>query len=262
VFSAVIVAALVLSAVLLLPPLWSAAALSVLLLLVAWEWSGLLRTQSLFLRAVFIVTVVVASAVLWRLTRNEFGLRVALAVSISFWTVAVFWVAFLPQQMNATLVWCAGVIALSLAWLALVRMRTDWAQGQYWVLYSLLIVWVADSGAFFAGKRWGVRKLAPLVSPGKTWVGLVGGLVATAALAIVAAIALHVSIPKLVLLTVLVALYSAIGDLTESLFKRFAGLKDSGTLIPGHGGVLDRFDSLLAAAPALMLGAILLGASP
>jgi phosphatidate cytidylyltransferase len=122
-------------------------------------------------------------------------------------------------------------------------------------MYALLLVWVADSGAYFAGRALGKRKLAPRVSPGKTWAGFWGGLIACAALALCVAWWRPPSALLIWLaLAVVVAAYSVVGDLTESLGKRFAGLKDSGTLIPGHGGVLDRFDSLLAAAPVLALG--------
>jgi phosphatidate cytidylyltransferase len=121
-------------------------------------------------------------------------------------------------------------------------------------MYALLIVWLADSGAYFAGRRFGGAKLAPAVSPGKTWAGLWGGLVVCALLAV--GVATWRGLPWLALLAVtcVVTLFSVVGDLNESLAKRYAGVKDSGSLIPGHGGVLDRFDSLLAAAPILMLG--------
>jgi phosphatidate cytidylyltransferase len=137
-------------------------------------------------------------------------------------------------------------------------MRLDWEQGHLAVFYALLIVWLADSGAYFAGRQWGVTKLAPRVSPGKTWAGLWGGLAVCALLALGVATWRELPLLPLLAVTLVVSLYSVVGDLTESMAKRFAGVKDSGSLIPGHGGVLDRFDSLLAAAPLLMLGIELL----
>jgi phosphatidate cytidylyltransferase len=134
------------------------------------------------------------------------------------------------------------------------RIALGQPRGNLWVLYALLIVWVADSGAYFVGRGWGVSRLAPRISPGKTWAGLWGGLLASALLAGVISVVFRLPTVGLVTLTVVVAGYSVIGDLTESMCKRFAGIKDSGTLIPGHGGVLDRFDSLLAAAPCLLFG--------
>jgi phosphatidate cytidylyltransferase len=165
----------------------------------------------------------------------------------------------LPRKNGRAAVFIAGVFALSLAWTALVRMRIDWPAGHEAVLYSLLIVWLADSGAYFAGRAWGVRKLAPLVSPGKTVAGLWGGVAACVLLAVLASLWRGQGMATLVFTTVVVGFYSVVGDLLESHCKRFAGVKDSGNLIPGHGGVLDRFDSLLAAAPCLMLGLVLLG---
>jgi phosphatidate cytidylyltransferase len=175
-------------------------------------------------------------------------------LALLFWSLALLWVFFLPQRVNAAIVGIAGLLALSLAWIAMVRMRIDLPHGERAVLYALLIVWLADSGAYFAGRAFGVRKLAPAVSPGKTWAGLWGGLAACAILAVLAAWLFGLPLWPLLGVTLVIGVFSVVGDLTESLCKRFAGLKDSGNLIPGHGGMLDRFDSLLAALPLLLLG--------
>lgn len=260
--SALILGVGLISAILWLPAIWSTTVLSVLLLLAAWEWSGFLGAVRTPLRVLFVAAFVSCCAALWMWTANFANLQPVLWVAAAFWLVAAIWIWWLPRALNGTLVWVAGLVALPLAWLALARMRMDWHLGQYWVLYALFIVWAADSGAYFAGRLWGGRKLAPQVSPGKTWAGVWGGVATAALLAAVAAPWLTRSRAALVVLTVVVALCSVVGDLTESLFKRHAGLKDSGRLIPGHGGVLDRFDSLLAAAPLLMLGASHLGRLP
>ena len=129
-------------------------------------------------------------------------------------------------------------------------------------MFALLIVWVADSGAYFAGVRFGKNKLAPRISPGKSWEGFFGGIAATVVLAVLSFSILGLapaSLPALLLLTVVTTLFSVAGDLFESLLKRHAGAKDSSHLIPGHGGMLDRVDSLLAALPVFMLGKALLG---
>jgi phosphatidate cytidylyltransferase len=254
VISAVCIAVLLVSAVLWLPAMWSAGALSVVLLAATWEWSGFLRHRSLVVRMAFVVVTVALAALWWRLSEAPAGLRALLWLAALFWSLATLWVFVRPGQVNAALVAIAGVLALSLAWVALVRMRVDLAGGEHAVLYALLVVWLADSGAYFAGRTWGVRKLAPSVSPGKTWAGLWGGLLACAVLAALVAWLAHVPFAALLPVTLVAGLFSVVGDLTESLCKRFAGLKDSGSLIPGHGGVLDRFDSLLAAAPLLLLG--------
>jgi phosphatidate cytidylyltransferase len=257
--SALVLAALLVTAVLWLPALASTAVLSLVLLVAAWEWSGFPAGANRAARVSFLAATLASCAALWWLTSTAQGLQAALWVAVAFWSVALLWIALLPQRVSRALVFGAGIAALSLAWMALARMRLDWPDGRYWVMYALLIVWIADSGAYFAGRAWGTSRLAPQVSPGKTWAGLWGGLLATAALALVAARVLPVPAPDLVLLTVAVGAWSVVGDLTESLCKRFAGLKDSGTVIPGHGGVLDRFDSLLAAAPCLMWAVLQFG---
>jgi phosphatidate cytidylyltransferase len=259
VMSAVVIAVLLISAVLWLPAWWSAAVFSLVLAAAAWEWSGFLGAARALQRVLFLIATVLACFLLWQWTASASGLRQALWLALLFWSVVLLWVFWLPQQTTRASVFGAGVLALSLAWVALVRMRIGWSYGHYAVLYTLLIVWLADSGAYFAGRAWGVRKLAPQVSPGKTWAGFWGGLAACAVLGVVGALLASQAMLPVVLLTMAVGVYSVVGDLVESLCKRFAGLKDSGTLIPGHGGVLDRFDSLLAAAPCLMLGIELFG---
>jgi phosphatidate cytidylyltransferase len=122
------------------------------------------------------------------------------------------------------------------------------------LLFVLVIVWVADIGAYFTGKRFGKVKLAPKISPGKTWEGVFGGLLAVAVLALVRARWLEIDIVVLLPFCLAVAIISIVGDLTVSMFKRNAGVKDSGRLFPGHGGVLDRIDSVTAAAPLFALG--------
>jgi phosphatidate cytidylyltransferase len=258
VISALFIALLLIGAVLLLPAFWSAVALSIVLLVATWEWSGFLGRGGVLLRAAFVLATVALCALWWWSTGSSASLRLAMWFALLFWSLALLWVFLRPGWVNTAVVAAAGMLALSLAWLALVRMRLDVDQGSRAVMYGLLIVWLADSGAYFAGRALGVRKLAPAVSPGKTWAGLWGGLLACALLAGLTALAADVPLQALLPVTLVAGLFSVVGDLTESLCKRFAGVKDSGTLIPGHGGVLDRFDSLLAAAPLLMLGIELL----
>ena len=254
VISALCLAVLLIGAVLWLPPVWSALALSMVLVAAAWEWSAFPGKPSLVARVGFVLLTAVLCAVLWQVTATASALLAMLWVALLFWCAALLWVFVVPRWINAPLVGLAGMFALSLAWVALVRMRLDVVHGERAVLYGLLIVWVADSGAYFAGRAWGGRKLAPMVSPGKTWAGLWGGLSGCAALAALAAWLFAKPFIETLAVTLVVGVFSVVGDLTESLCKRFAGLKDSGTLIPGHGGVLDRFDSLLAALPLLLLG--------
>ena len=143
---------------------------------------------------------------------------------------------------------------------AVLRLRLDGYaldnyHGLFLLLYAFVLVWAADSGAYFAGRAFGKHKLAPKVSPGKTWEGVVGGLCTAAILAFIfmyffeATLLGQRSVSGFVLLSVATVAISVLGDLTESMFKRESGIKDSSQLIPGHGGVLDRIDSLTAAVP-------------
>ena len=130
------------------------------------------------------------------------------------------------------------------------------------MLFALVLVQVADIGAFFVGRRFGKRRLAPSVSPGKTWEGVIGGVVASALVAVIGGAYFGTPLAWFLPLCLAAVGFSIVGDLTESLLKRFAGLKDSGRLFPGHGGVMDRIDSVTGAAPVLFLGLLLLGVKP
>lgn len=158
-----------------------------------------------------------------------------------------------------------GVLAVIAAWAALVRLHTDYGA---WCLVSMMaLIWAADIAAYFTGKALGKHKLAPRVSPGKTWEGAIGGMLAAAIWTTATAtmpgsfgaiLAERWSLPVVFLLSLLLAALSIIGDLFESLLKRRAGVKDSSRLLPGHGGVYDRIDALLPVAPvaALLTGIV------
>jgi phosphatidate cytidylyltransferase len=154
-----------------------------------------------------------------------------------------------------------GLVVLTGGWMALAWLRHE-PEGQWWLLMLLLIIWAADTGAYFSGRAIGGAKLAPRISPGKTRAGLYGGLLTAAAVAALAAYmipAIDAAPLPMALLAVAVAFASVGGDLFISLHKRIVGLKDTSGLIPGHGGVLDRLDSLLAGAPFFALGKLLAG---
>jgi len=159
----------------------------------------------------------------------------------------------------------SGFFVLVPAWIAPLALRELpqglLPDGRWLTLYLLMIVWVADSGAYFAGHRWGKTKLAPHVSPGKTWEGVAGGLAAVLLLALLAGVfGWRFGASELVIwviLSLVTAFVSVFGDLFESRAKRAAGVKDSGSILPGHGGVLDRIDAFTAAAPVFMLAWLL-----
>ncbi len=158
------------------------------------------------------------------------------------------------QRWGALLV---GSLLLLTTWLAMVHIHQ--AAGADWLISLLLLIWAVDTGAYFAGHAWGKRKLAPEVSPGKTWEGAYGAMVAAWLWALGAAWWHSVPLFTTVPLSLIITWLSIGGDLGESLLKRQAQIKDSGNLLPGHGGILDRIDSLLAAAPAFALALYLMG---
>jgi phosphatidate cytidylyltransferase len=155
-----------------------------------------------------------------------------------------------------------GLFVLLPPWIAIVRLHGATADGPWLVVALMMLIWIADSLAFFSGRRWGRRKLAPALSPGKTYAGVYGALLGAAVWGAVLAGLLALPLDRALLLVILcamVAAVSVVGDLFESLMKRRRGLKDAGRLLPGHGGVLDRIDSMTAAAPLFALGLSLLG---
>lgn len=220
----------------------------------AWEWSAFLEVPELLMRVVFTIVIGVLIAASYVLI-PEIAVLV-LQVAFVWWFLAFIWTLFFPTPIPPFVRWSGGVLVLVPLFVALVSL---YRIGPVVLLLALLIVWAADVGAYFAGKQFGHVKLAPNISPGKTWEGVLGGLLVVALLAAATAYSTD-SNPTVVLpFCLAVAALSIVGDLTVSMFKRTAGLKDSGRLFPGHGGVLDRVDSIAAAAPLFALGLDWLG---
>ena len=226
----------------------------------AWEWAAFLGPRARLLRPYYVLAVALLALALGRYAASAAAFRLVMHLAVLWWFVALAWILFAPQRVPAWAAALAGPLALAPAWFALTRMAETWPHGREWVFFALLLAFGADIGAFFAGRGFGRVKLAPRVSPGKTWEGVLGGMLLALVVAWGGSAWFGVPALRLVPLGLLVAAFSVVGDLTESLFKRAAGLKDSGTLIPGHGGVLDRIDSVLAATPVLCTGLLWLGA--
>lgn len=261
IFTALVLGAVLLAVLLWLPEWGTVAVMTVLVLAGAWEWSAFVRLRGAALRGAYVLLVALLLAGAWRFSETPGGQELLLAVAMLWWVTALLWIALAPRRVSPWSAAAAGVLALVPAWLALVRLRytPPPSRGAEWVLFAFVLVWVADIGAFFCGRRYGRVRLAPEVSPGKTWEGVLGGIALSALVAIAGG--LWFGVPLLMFLAVCVTAvaFSIVGDLTESLLKRFAGMKDSGSVFPGHGGVMDRIDSLTGAAPVLLLGLTLLG---
>lgn len=177
--------------------------------------------------------------------------------SICIWLVSISWVKRYPEYdgwYNYTLLAIGALLIIS----AVTAIFSVWQFSPWWLMYVFLLVWGADSGAYFVGRKFGMRKLAPSVSPNKSVEGLIGGLLTSLLIMIVVSLT-YLDLTLLPFigfmgLSLLVVIASVLGDLVESMIKRRAGIKDSGRILPGHGGVLDRVDSLLAATPIFAVG--------
>jgi phosphatidate cytidylyltransferase len=228
----------------------------------AWEWSALVPLQGRQARLLYLAATAAVTAVAWMYARSEPFVNGLLWAAMGWWLFVLFWVSRPRLGREVTLLHTSakallGIGMLVSTWVALVVLHGRPDQGPHWVLYVMFLVWAADSGAYFAGKAYGQRKLAPQVSPGKTWEGVYGALAASVLFAFGYAWFLDLpsaAFTSFILVCLVTVLFSIVGDLLESLLKRQQGVKDSGSLIPGHGGVLDRADSLLAAAPVFLFG--------
>jgi phosphatidate cytidylyltransferase len=233
--------------------------LSLLLLAGAWEWSGLCRFESVATRVLYVIAISVLLALARVYAWDGAAFCVLMLAALIWWLLAFLWVTLLPGHVTPAMASIAGILALAPAWLALLRVATEWPHGMRWTLLILGIPVAMDTGGFFAGRAFGRTRLAPQVSPGKTWEGVLGGLALVALLAWFTRRWVGNQPAAWLALCLATAALSVVGDLTESLLKRAAGVKDSGRLFPGHGGALDRIDSIVAAAPVMTLGLIWLG---
>lgn len=257
--TAIILGGALFAVVLLLPPRAIVFVLAAAVLMGAWEWSAFLRTNSVVWRVLYVALVAALLPVSWRFTSLPLDRDLFFATVVAWWFVALCWILLAPRRASRWSASLAGVLALVPAWVALARMRMDLPRGAEWILFAFVLVWMADIGGYFFGRRLGRTKLAPNVSPGKTWEGVIGGLALSAAVAIAGSLWFGLGLGRFLALCLAVVAFSVVGDLTESLLKRYAGVKDSGTIFPGHGGIMDRIDSVTAAAPVLYFGLTTLG---
>ena len=234
----------------------------------AWEWTALMGVAVLPPRIRYLIAMALVLAGAWWLGAQPYGAVLLAAASLVWWLYAFGLVRRFPASFPAgpwsvTRMAPLGLLLIPATLLSLAALHAQ-DNGSWRLMYMLFIVFAADVGAYLVGRNYGKRKLAPAVSPGKSVEGAIGGLVLVALWSLAAgpyvfAFTSPAQIALLVLVSVVTAAISIVGDLVESLFKRLRGLKDSGTLLPGHGGILDRIDSILAAAPVFYLGIRLAG---
>jgi phosphatidate cytidylyltransferase len=259
-----IVTALLLAAVVIVVLVWLPPEVAVVLISVAifgagFEWAGFVQLRSRSARLSYAAAILLALTGAEILAADPRWLGYILRAAAVWWLVAFVWLALRAKSGGRVAAAIVGFLVLVPAGIGLSHLVTLHPHGQLLLLYLLVLIAAADVGAYFGGRRFGRRKLAPHVSPGKTWEGFAAGMLAAATVGVAGAFLFDMPFWRWLLLCELVALVSVVGDLTESMFKRHVGLKDSGKLLPGHGGLLDRIDSLTAAAPTFLLGLLALG---
>lgn len=253
ILTGLVLAVIVGVSVLLFPTRYAALVFGAFWLVGTWEWGRLADlgpTGRRLYAAVFaaVVATVLTTGVPTAVANLVFGFAVV------GWGITFHYVTRYPVPLARLPIAVMGQLAMVAAWLAFYRLHGAGEAGPGLILTGLVIVWAADIGAFFVGRAVGRTPLAPHVSPKKTWEGVGGGVVLACLIGGIAARAIGLPVPALIPVAGIMALISVAGDLGISMLKRRVGLKDSGMLLPGHGGVLDRFDGVTAALPFFALG--------
>ena len=270
VIAALVMAPFAIGAILLLPTSWLVMLAALAFEVGLWEGFKLAEIDDTLQRTVLLTANLLLMVLLVWASRGSTDLvplRLMALVGAGWWLLALLWLRFFNfasdhETFARVFKLAAGTLAIVPAWCALGLIHASQPNGHLWLFTALTIVWAADSGAYFAGRHFGGRwfagrKLAPRISPNKTLEGLLGGLAAGMLVAAVGALlagAGMAQLPGVLLVAIFTVLFSVVGDLFESLLKRHVGAKDSGDVIPGHGGVLDRIDGVLAALPIFVLG--------
>ena len=274
--AALIMAPIAILGVLFVPTPILAALSAVVFLAALWEWLKLAEVDDTLARATLLLcNAAVMAALVWGSRSAQGGsfalLQLVVLIGVAWWLLAMLWMKhyhFAADHDSHARAFklLAGTLAVIPAWCALGLIHASQPNGHQWLLLALFLVWAADSGAYFAGRHLGgklfKRRLAPRISPNKTIEGLLGGIVLAMLVAMVGAMLIGVDnahLPAVAGVAAVTVAFSVVGDLYESLLKRHVDIKDSGHLIPGHGGVLDRVDSVLAALPVFALGKVWFG---
>lgn len=234
-----------------------------IVLIAAYEWAKLSAVKNIYLRCAYALVITVST---WGVQQYAADyISWVIFIAVMWWFSISFYLKFAqPKAANSDLKLDKLFIAFIVLPAAALAMREIHSfqlgldvRGSAWLFYALSLVWVADIGAYFSGKKFGKNKLAPHISPGKTKEGLLGAVITTSLYTLL--VSFYFDLDRdmaimLVMLSVIVTFISVTGDLYISFLKREAGLKDSGNILPGHGGMLDRVDSVLAAMPVFLLG--------
>jgi phosphatidate cytidylyltransferase len=270
VITAIILTIVFLTALFGLSPAYFPLFIGAVVLIGAWEWANLSSCGARWQRLAYVGFIgAILLAVSWAIglhsAQPELNLLIVkslLIVACAWWAIALLLVQGYPSSAilwgHPALRLLMGVLVLVPTWLALVYVRFQ-PQGAWLVVMIAAIVAAADTGGYFTGRKFGKRKLAQAVSPGKTLEGFAGGLVANLIVGAVVAWLSGSNIYVLLAIIIPTSLFSVLGDLLESMVKRHAGVKDSGVILPGHGGILDRVDSITAAAPVFALAVLASG---
>ncbi len=268
ILTAVILAPLVILAIFKLPNMYFTLFTGFVFLLASWEWARLIGLKTIVTQAAYIAFILVMMLIgLLVVAPNYNLLLLILGLAFIVWLMMFYYVLGYAGMTYPKLTFKArhglmGVLIIIVPFIAIIVLRNDDRYGPGYLFGLLLLLWVADSAAYFTGKKWGKTKLAMRVSPGKSWEGVWGALVATSIYTVLVTIKDDfptVQAFAIVILSMATVLFSILGDLLESRYKREADRKDSSNILPGHGGILDRIDSLTAAAPIFLLCLMVMG---
>lgn len=263
ILTAIVLILLVIFAIFKSSPLIFGLLVALLMGLSAWEWTRLIPISSYINQAIYILVILFG---IFYANLMPVGLVLFLGFITVCWSAAAVYcyqnekspAGFQFASVRALL----GFLLLVPCWEGLVFLQTGTSLGPGLLLFSLIVIWATDTGAYFAGRLFGKKLLASLVSPKKTWEGVWGGLLVAFIVAIIGSLFFHLNLSSRILLwllAVITAVFSIFGDLSESVLKRMAGIKDTSHILPGHGGLLDRIDSVIAGVIVFALGIILLG---
>lgn len=259
IITATILIVLVLVGIFYLSSLGFTVAAALLIAIAAWEFSQLLWPSKKNNRIAFMALLVLVF-----MATQYVAAEPILIVSALWWLLAPIFLILYSKTQKKYFTddisgWLAGILIFIPCLLGLVELRLRF--GNWYLLYVLVLIWGADIGAYFAGRKFGKTPLAPVISPKKTLEGVYGGILTAMFIAVIGGFLLHISgigWLYLIILIFVTTLWSIVGDLFESMLKRQANIKDSGQILPGHGGVYDRIDSLTAAVPIFTLGMMLI----